>query len=130
MSVDASSLPERHYLDIGISLKSIQRTSRTGAACRVCFRLHMCNTGGSSIQLLGRKWILRDSSGETRIIEANHVFNQTPVLAPGAVFSYGGCHDFRGVPRLMEVRFFGKDQNASPFITPPVAFTFPPRFRQ
>lgn len=118
MSTESRSLPVRDYLDMGVSMTALQYTRRPRPAYRVTFRLRMTNAGSGSVRLLGRKWTLRDRSGTTRIIEADQVFNQQPVLTPGAVFSYGGCHTFDTVPTGMEVRFFGTDQRNEAFITP------------
>ena len=118
MSTESRTLPVRDYLDMGVTMTALQYTRRPRPAYRVTFRLRMTNAGRGSVRLLGRKWTLRDRSGTTRIIEADHVFNQQPVLTPGSVFSYSGCHTFDTVPTDMEVRFFGSDQTNEPFITP------------
>lgn len=123
MNTESRSLPVRDYLDMGVTMTTLQYTRRPRPAYRVTFRLRMANTGSGSVRLLGRKWTLRDRTGATRIIEAAHVFNQQPVLTPGAVFSYGGCHVFDTVPTGMEVRFFGTNQSNEAFITPALKFS-------
>lgn len=120
MSTESRSLPVRDYLDMGVTMTALQYARRPRPAYRITFRLRMTNAGRGSVRLLGRKWTLRDRSGTTRIIEADHVFNQQPVLTPGSVFSYGGCHTFTDEPTGMEVRFFGTDQRNEAFITPAV----------
>lgn len=120
MSTESRTLPVRDYLDMGVMMTALQYARRPRPAYRVSFRLRMVNAGRGSVRLLGRKWTLRDRSGTTRIIEADHVFNQQPVLTPGSVFSYSGCHTFDTVPTGMEVRFFGTDQSNEAFITPPL----------
>lgn len=122
MSADASTLPIRDFLDIGLSLAGVQTLRSPKPLFQVFFRLHMHNSGGTSVRLLGRKWILQDDSGDTRIIEARGVFNQTPILSPGSVFSYSGRQTFQRRPILIELRFFGTDQYAEPFITPAIKF--------
>lgn len=122
MSTDSRSLPERDFLEMGISLCGVHAARHPQPHYRVCYRLRMLNAGRASLRLLGRKWTLRDRVGNTRIIEAGQVFNQQPVLRPGDVFSYGGCAVFDAAPAGMEVRFFGTDQGHSPFITPPLVF--------
>lgn len=118
MSTESRSLPVRDYLDMGVTMTALQYARRPRPAYRITFRLRMTNAGRGSVRLLGRKWTLRDRSGTTRIIEADHVFNQQPVLTPGSVFSYGGCHTFTDEPTGIEVRFFGTDQRNEAFITP------------
>ncbi len=120
---DARSLPERDCLDMGICLSAVNVQRRPRPTYRVMFRLRLLNMGQESVRLVGRKWLLRDAAGDTRIIEAAQVFNQQPVLKPGDVFSYSGCQDFSpAAPTAMEVRFFGTDQSNRPFMTPPLVF--------
>lgn len=118
MSTECRSLPVRDYLDMGVTMSAVQYARAPRPAYRVIFRLRMQNAGRGSVRLLGRKWTLRDRSGNTRIIEAEQIFNQQPVLTPGSVFSYSGCHCFDTTPAGMEVRFFGTDRFNEPFITP------------
>ncbi len=120
---ESRSLPERDCLDMGISLSAMSMRRRPRPLYRVMFRLRMHNIGQESVRLVGRKWMLRDAAGDTRLIEAAQVFNQQPVLKPGDVFSYSGYQDFSpAAPVAMEVRFFGTDQSNRPFITPPLVF--------
>lgn len=120
MSTECRSLPVRDYLDMGVTMSAVQGVRRPRPAYRVLFRLSLMNAGRGSVRLLGRKWTLRDRSGATRIIEAEQVFNQQPVLTPGAVYSCSGSHLFDTVPTGMEVRFFGTDQKNEAFMTPAV----------
>ncbi len=120
---EATSLPQRDYLRMGISLSALQAGHGAAPLYRVLFRLRMMNTSQESVRLVGRKWLLHDTAGETRIIEAAEVFNQQPVLRPGEVFSYSGCQKFSPAPPSgMELRIFGTDQSNRPFITPPLVF--------
>ncbi len=120
---EATSLPERDHLDMGISFSALRVSRGRVPTYRVMFRLRMMNAGNESVRLVGRKWMLRDAAGNTRIIEAAEVFNQQPVLRPGDVFSYSGYQEFSpAAPKAMELRFFGTDQSNRPFITPPLVF--------
>ncbi len=119
----ATSLPERDCLDMGICLSAMRVNRGRVPSYKVMFRLRLMNAGEESVRLIGRKWLLRDAAGNTRIVEAAEVFNQQPVLRPGDVFSYSGCQDFSpAAPRAMELRFFGTDQSNRPFMTPPLVF--------
>ena len=122
MNTDQRCLPIRHYLDMGVAVAGVRITRHPRPSYRVVFRLRMHNTASGSVCLLGRNWTLKDRGGNTRIIEAAQVFNQQPVLAPGAVFSCCGSHDFDTPPVSMEVSFFGTDQHNTPFITQPLVF--------
>lgn len=122
MSTNSRTLPVRDCLDMGIAVSGIRIARNPRPAYQLIFRLRMNNKGNRSVRLLGRKWILRERGGRTRIIEAANVFNQQPVLTPGAVFSCGGCQDFDTPPTAAEVCFFGTDSRNQAFITPPLAF--------
>ncbi len=119
----ATSLPERDLLDMSLSFTALQESMGRVPAYRVLFRLNILNAGEESVRLIGRKWMLRDTAGETRIVEAAEVFNQQPVLKAGEVFTYSGCREFSpAAPRAMELRLFGTDQSNRAFITPGLVF--------
>lgn len=122
MNTKCRSLPVRDFLAMRLSAVAMQYTRSPRPQYRLCFRLNMTNEGSSSVRLLGRKWILRERSGCTRIIEAEQVFNQRPVLMPGDVFAYSGCRSFEAALEDIELRFFGTDRSQSPFISPPLRF--------
>ncbi len=122
MSTDRLSLPVLDVLDMGIALAGLRLTRYPEPAYHVFFRIRLHNAGECSVRLKGRKWLLQDNTGDSRIIEAAQVFNQSPILTPGAVFSYSGCQDFRRPPVRMELRFFGEDQWGAPFISPALIF--------
>lgn len=120
---DNTILPERNYLEIHVPIYELCIShSPTDYVYRMVFRVSILNISRLNLRLLGRKWMMRDVNGNTFIIEGNRVFNQVPMLAPGAVFSYGGYHDFAAPPASMEVRFFGVDQMLTPFISTPGIF--------
>lgn len=116
------TLPVRDFLEMGVVQAVVQISRSPRPEYRVLFRLRLLNASGSSVRLVGRKWTLRDRAGNTRIIEAAQVFNQQPVLTPGAVFACDGMQTFETAPAGMEVRFFGLDQRGIPFITPSLIF--------
>lgn len=119
---DRRRLPERDVLDMSVAMCGIEAIRRPSPLYKVTFKLRLLNISRHPVRLLGRKWNLRDNSGDTRIIEAEQVFNIYPLLSSGGVFAYGGRQDFRLPPVSMEVRFFGTDHTNSPFITPPLVF--------
>ncbi|MGN0865440.1 MAG: ApaG domain [Akkermansia sp.] len=122
MNTECRSLPVRDFLAMRLSAVAMQYTRSPRPQYRLCFRLNMTNEGSSSVRLLGRKWILRERNGCTRIIEAEQVFNQRPVLMPGEVFAYSGYRILDTALEDVELRFFGTDRSQSPFISPPLRF--------
>lgn len=117
-----TTLPERDYLQMRLAIAALQLNRGAAPSYRVIFRIALLNDSRVSVRLHGRKWTLRDRSGATRIIEAERVFNQYPVLMPGCAFSFSGFHDFSQPPSSVTLRLFGSDQAHSPFITPPLVF--------
>lgn len=122
MSTKSHTLPVYTPLELHLVMSGVQAVRRPRPVYRTLFRISICNTGRYTVRLLGRKWTLRDRSGNTRIIEASKVFNDYPTLAPGAVFSCSGCHEFDAPPVAMELRLFGNDELGAPFISEPLHF--------
>ncbi len=50
------------------------------------------NESTERIRILGRKWVIREDGGEVTVVEGDGVVGQTPVLEPGADFSYNSYH--------------------------------------
>ena len=103
-----------------VALAGLQLERLPRPRYKMFYRINLLNTGRTSVRLLGRKWQLKDAAGNTRIIEAAQVFNNEPILTPGAVFSFSGYQYFDMPPVRMELRLFGQTHNGSPFITPPL----------
>ncbi len=122
MSTKSHTLPVYTPLELHLVMSGVQAMRRPRPLYRTLFRISICNTGLHPVRLLGRKWILRERNGNTRIIEASKVFNDYPTLAPGAVFSCSGCHEFDTPPVAMELRIFGNDELGTPFISAPLHF--------
>lgn len=119
MPVDAGHrLPQRDLLHMRVALAGVRTERAPEPRYVVFFRVNLCNKSNLSVRVMGRKWLLQDYAADTRIIEATRVFNDEPILSPGAVFSFSGCQYFRKPPVKMELRLFGKDQTGYPFISP------------
>lgn len=122
MNTDTRTLPVNPALELRLIIAGVQALRHPRPLYRVVFRVTICNTGTQSIRLQGRKWTLRERNGSTRIIEAASVFNQYPVLVPGAVFTTGGYQEFNTPPVAMSLRLFGSNELGTPFISPPLHF--------
>ena len=116
----AKRLPVRDTVQMKPALVAVQTVRSPQPCYRVIFRINLLNTGTISVRLMGRKWFMTDISGQTNIIEAAQVFNNEPILTPGAVFSFCGQQEFARPPQQIILRLFGKDQAGRPFITPPL----------
>lgn len=111
-------LPELAAVRMRAALVGLQLVREPQPRYKVFYRINLLNEGQGSVRLLGRKWQLEDACGNLQIIEAAQVFNNEPVLTPGAVFSFSGCHYFDKPPAYMELRLFGQEHSGHAFITP------------
>ena len=50
------------------------------------------NNSSERVRILGRKWVVRENSGETTVVEGDGVVGQSPVLEPGEDFAYNSYH--------------------------------------
>ena len=60
------------------------------------------------VTIRGRKWVVRDSEGETTVVEGEGVVGQTPTIAPGEHFSYNSYHVVAGGGAEVSGAFFGE----------------------
>ncbi len=65
------------------------------------YRITIMNQGRETVQLMRRHWIITDSLAGEREVEGPGVVGETPVLAPGASFTYSSACDLRsGLGRM------------------------------
>jgi ApaG protein len=56
------------------------------------YTIEISNEGTDTVQLLTRRWIITDGSGQVEEVQGPGVVGQQPVLAPGEAFEYtSGC---------------------------------------
>jgi ApaG protein len=53
------------------------------------------NESEETVQIFGRKWIVRDIEGRTEVYEGDGVVGQFPRLVPGQQFKYNSYHVVR-----------------------------------
>jgi ApaG protein len=56
------------------------------------YHISIHNHSDETVNIFGRKWILRDTDGKTQIVEGDGVVGQRPCLKPGESFSYNSYH--------------------------------------
>lgn len=72
--------------------------------------IRIVNGSVETVSILGRKWILRDETGQVFVVEGRGVVGQSPVLQPGEVFSYNSYHVVAG-DTVVSGSFFGLGQD-------------------
>lgn len=68
--------------------------------------LTISNRSKQTVTIRGRKWVVRESNGETVVVEGSGVVGQTPRIEPGDHFSYNSYHVVAMNARV-EGSFFG-----------------------
>ncbi len=56
------------------------------------YHVSIHNDSLETVNIFGRKWIVRDTDGDTLVVEGDGVVGQFPKLAPGQSFSYNSYH--------------------------------------
>lgn len=74
------------------------------------------NQSHVSLTVLARKWVVRESGGETTVVEGAGVVGQTPVIPPGQHFSYNSYHVVAGEATVTGA-FFGETSDGRRIFT-------------
>ncbi len=56
------------------------------------YHITIYNYSKNTIQILGRKWLVVESNGDSLVVEGSGVIGETPTLQPGENFSYSSYH--------------------------------------
>ena len=59
-----------------------------------------------TVQLMARKWIVREEGAVTLVVEGEGIVGEKPRIEPGDSFSYNSCHII-GANAVAEGAFFG-----------------------
>jgi ApaG protein len=77
------------------------------------YYLSIHNASEETVTIVGRKWIVKDDSGGTLVVEGDGVVGHTPVLQPGQTFSYNSYHVI-SEPSVAHGTFFGQTDHGTP----------------
>ncbi|MDP0492617.1 MAG: ApaG domain [Verrucomicrobiota bacterium JB023] len=83
--------------------------------------ISIVNDSDENIVLHGRKWVVRESDGETTVLEGDGIVGQRPSIPAGDRFSYNSYHV---VATSGEARgaFYGQTEGGDRFVVPIPAF--------
>jgi ApaG protein len=56
------------------------------------YAIRICNESDEVVTLRGRKWVVREDSGDTVVVEGEGVVGEMPRLEKGGEFSYNSYH--------------------------------------
>ncbi len=77
------------------------------------YHLSIHNGSGETVNIFGRKWIVRDTDGDTMVVEGDGVIGQFPHLEPGQTFSYPSYHVIK-TESTASGSFFGTTAEGKP----------------
>ncbi len=72
--------------------------------------LTIVNDSGEAVTIAGRKWIVKDTTGDTTVVEGEGVVGETPTIKAGERFSYNSYHTV-GRDSVASGAFFGKKES-------------------
>lgn len=89
------------------------------------YHISIHNGSDETVNIFGRKWIVRDSDGQTMVVEGDGVVGQFPKLTPGETFSYNSYHVIKA-DSTASGSFFGTTGHGKPVCTRIPAFDMQP----
>jgi ApaG protein len=75
--------------------------------------ISIINQSSKEVQILGRKWVLRQANGEYIVVGGDGVVSQEPTIRPGDDFTYNSYHVI-GDHSQATGAFFGRDEDGQP----------------
>ncbi len=73
------------------------------------------NNGDQGVQLLRRRWMIRDSIGVTHVVEGEGVVGQQPVIPPGGVHEYNSFCVLQSFQGSMEGKYAMRRDDGTSF---------------
>ena len=74
--------------------------------------ISIINDSNEALTIWGRKWILKDVTGEVMVVEGSGVVGENPFLLPGERFSYNSYHVI-GKDSRVSGSFFGTSEHGA-----------------
>lgn len=75
------------------------------------------NDSDTTVTIKGRKWVVRESSGEVIAVEGDGVVGEFPRLEPGQSFTYNSAHVFQSPRAVANGSYLGIDETGRRIIT-------------
>ncbi len=94
---------------------------------RFIYSITIRNESTETVTIRGRKWVVREESGESKVVEGDGVVGEFPRLEPGESFSYNSTHVV-ATAAVAEGAYFGTTDRGEAVFTRIPAFPLtPPR---
>jgi len=80
------------------------------------YHIQIENCSDQTVQLLSRRWLIKDSNGQNRMVEGEGVVGEQPILGPGQVYEYySGCLLKTGFGKMKGMYMFQTLPEFEPF---------------
>jgi ApaG protein len=80
------------------------------------YTIRIVNDSDEIITLRGRKWVVREDSGEVIVVEGEGVVGEMPIFASGGEFSYNSYHVVAH-SATAQGAYFGETDSGEPVFT-------------
>jgi len=109
----SSEFTELPGLTVNVDNVIYQPDAQTPAERPHCFAyfITILNRSDIAVTIKGRKWVVRNSRGETTAVEGDGVVGQFPTLEPGGEFTYNSYHLLDTNSAVAEGSYLGVDQS-------------------
>ena len=110
---------ELHGLSVRLDKLVYQNVAESSPERPHCFVYFITirNDSPLTVQILARKWVVKDEKGELTVVEGEGVVGQTPTLKTGEEFSYNSYHLMESGFAVAEGAYFGTDSAHQPVFT-------------
>jgi ApaG protein len=91
------------------------------------YQISILNSSPHTVNIFKRKWIVKDTEGDTLVVEGDGIVGQFPNLSPGQSFTYNSYHVIKA-HSTASGSFFGTTAEGTPIAAriPPFTMTPPP----
>ncbi len=88
----------------------------TDRRCGFAYTIRILNNSHKTVQLLGRKWMIKQTGGELETVEGDGVVGVQPIIEPGGEHIYTSYCFLTGDHGSMWGLYFGEDEDKLPVI--------------
>ena len=82
--------------------------------CGFAYTIKVNNESGKTVQLTGRKWMIKQANGEVETVEGDGVVGKQPVMENGESYTYTSYCLLTGDHGAMWGFYFGKYEDDTP----------------
>ena len=120
MSEDLSREGQETTADLWVKIQDVSQISSDQIPqpyhCGFAYTIEIHNDGTGPVQVLGRKWMIKQEDGTIETVEGEGVVGEQPVIAPGSHYVYTSYCLLYGATGAMWGFYFGKNLEDVPVL--------------